>query len=103
MGIGWSGQWKMDISRTSEFFYLSAGMEKTRLKLYKGEKIRTPRILLLPWEGNEPEKGNNLLRRILLVHYVPRIDGRTVMAPAAQCLQAYFYLTGSLLLPKMSA
>lgn len=94
LGIGWSGQWKVRTLRTQDAVHLAAGMERTKLQLHKGEKIRTPRILLLYWEGDDQEKGNNLLRQLLLAHYVPRIDNKIVMPPVAQCLQAYFYLTG---------
>lgn len=93
--VGWSGQWAVNIGRSGEALHVTAGMERTRLRLHPGEKIRTPRMLLLPWEGDDPEAGNNLLRRLLIAHYLPRIDGELVMPPVAQCLQAYYYLTGN--------
>jgi len=94
LAIGWSGQWMARLERESDSLRIAAGMERTHLRLHPGETIRTPRILVLSWEGNDAEKGNNLLRQILLAHYLPRIDGELVMPPTAQCLQAYFYLTG---------
>jgi alpha-galactosidase len=94
VAIGWSGQWAATLRRGSESYSLSAGMQRVHLRLKPGECIRTPRILLLPWEGNDPDRGNNLLRRLLLEHYLPRIDGELVLPPTAQCLQARFYLTG---------
>lgn len=94
IGIGWSGQWCASWHRDHERLRMTAGQQQTRLRLQPGEKIRTPRILILPWEGNDPELGNNLLRQLLLAHYVPRIGDTLVMPPVAQCLQAYFYLTG---------
>ena len=94
LAIGWSGQWATTVRRDTTAFTLSAGMEHVHLYLKPGEQIRTPRILLIPWEGKDPDKGNNLLRRLLLEHYVPRIDGEPVLPPAAQCLQAHFYITG---------
>ncbi|MBN1808083.1 MAG: alpha-galactosidase [Planctomycetes bacterium] len=94
VAVGWSGRWAVRIERASDAVRLAAGMERTRLKLRPGEKIRTPRILLLPWEGNDPDRGTNLLRRLLAAHYLPRLDGELVMPPVAQCLQAYYYLTG---------
>jgi len=92
--VGWSGQWSASFERNGDALRLTAGMEHTHLRLRPGEKIRTPRILLLPWEGDDPSAGNNLLRRLLLEHYLPRIDGELVLPPVAQCLQAHFYLTG---------
>ena len=94
LGIGWSGQWLANFVRDGDSMRVTAGMERTRLSLHSGERIQTPRILMLPWDGDDPDTGNNLLRQILLAHYLPRIDGSLVMPPTAQCLQFYFYLTG---------
>ena len=41
------------------------------------------------------EVGNNLLRQLLLAHYLPRLDGQLVLPPVAQFLQMYFYLSGN--------
>jgi alpha-galactosidase len=51
-------------------------------------------MLVIPCDGDDASAGNNLLRRLLLEHYLPRLKGELVMPPAAQCLQAYYYLTG---------
>ncbi|HOL21638.1 MAG TPA: alpha-galactosidase [bacterium] len=83
LGIGWSGQWSAEICRKSDtgFLHISAGMDDIHLKLHSGESIRTPRILLLYWNG-EPVDGNNLLRRYLLKHCVPQFEGKPVEAPS---------------------
>ena len=94
LAIGWSGQWAAQFERGEDGLHLTAGMERTHLRLLPGERIRTPRILLLSWDGDDPEAGNNALRRLLIEHYLPRLAGELVMPPTAQCLQAYFYLTG---------
>ena len=94
LGIGWSGQWAIHLERTPEALHLAAGMERTHLRLQPGEKIRTPRILALQWEGGQESQGSNRLRQLLLKHYLPRREGQPVMPPVAQCLQSYFYSTG---------
>jgi alpha-galactosidase len=94
LAVGWSGQWTATFERKDDCLQIAAGMERTHLVLKPGEKIRTPRMLVIPWEGDDPSKGNNLLRRLLLEHYLPRLNGELVMPPTAQCLQAYYYLTG---------
>jgi len=94
LAVGWSGQWEARFDCSEDSLRITAGMQKTHLQLRPGESIRTPRILLVPWEGDDDELGNNLLRRLLATHYLPRLDGRLVMPPVAQCLQSYFYLTG---------
>lgn len=94
LAIGWSGKWMARFERDALGIRLAAGMERTRLSLWPGERIRTPRILLLAWDGDDATLGNNLLRQLLIAHYLPRIDGRLIMPPVAHCLQAYYYLTG---------
>jgi alpha-galactosidase len=83
-GIGWTGQWWMRVSRDSDrTLALQAGQEKTRLRLHPGEGIRTPRVLLAEWQGSDRITGQNLLRRILIEHYLPRINGEVQLPPIA--------------------
>ncbi len=80
--IGWSGQWQARFSRTQDqACHVQAGMEKTYLRLYPGETIRSPRILLVFWKGDDSLRGNNLLRQVLMAHYLPRREGRLVLPP----------------------
>jgi alpha-galactosidase len=81
LGIGWTGEWAVTV-RADERGKLTvqAGMARTHLKLHPGEEIRTPRILVLCWEG-ERWRGNNLLRRFLLAHHRPRPNGRPLVLP----------------------
>ena len=82
--IGWSGQWQALLKRNdSGGINFQAGLEKTHLKLYPGEKIRTPRILLLFWQGDDRMRGHNLLRRFVLAHHTPRINGKPYTGPLA--------------------
>ena len=95
VGVGWSGQWEALIERersapppdvepdlrgpngqVSAFrsldrLRLEAGMEGVHLALRPGELIRSPRILLIPWEGDR-RRGQNALRRFLHRHVAPR-------------------------------
>ena len=52
-------------------------MQRSHLKLLPGESIRTPRILLMFWQGDRLE-SQNLLRRFLLAHHspLPKAAGR---------------------------
>ncbi len=80
--IGWSGQWQAKFRRTQDqACHVQAGMEKTHLKLHPGEAIRSPRILLVFWQGNDSLRGNNLLRQVLMAHYLPRREGQLVLPP----------------------
>ncbi len=88
--VGWSGQWAASFERTERGpTRFAAGMEQVRLRLHPGEKIRSPRMLLLHWQG-ERRAALNRFRRLMLFHYVPRWQGRPVPLPVAlQCFDRY--------------
>lgn len=82
--IGWSGQWSADfVAEERNTLRLRAGIERTHLKLHPGEEIRTPRILLLFWQGEDEFAEFNRLRRFLLQYHVPRRRGKPVTLPLA--------------------
>jgi alpha-galactosidase len=78
--IGWSGQWACRYQRGAGSLRVTAGMEKTHLKLHPGEEIRSPRILQFVWNGDRIE-GHNALRRFLLRRHSPMHKGKVVAAP----------------------
>jgi alpha-galactosidase len=82
LAIGWSGEWATTFHRPDHTpeFRVRAGMALTRLTLHPGEEIRTPRMLMLFWQG-KPARGQNLLRRFLLAHHRPEAAGRPVATP----------------------
>jgi len=83
--IGWSGQWSQLIRRDAAGeIRIEAGQETFKAKLHPGESIRTPRILLVSWKGNDRMRGHNLLRQVQLAHYVPRRNGEIVMPTVSQ-------------------
>jgi alpha-galactosidase len=80
--VGWSGQWEAAFQADANGdLRLRAGQQLTHLKLHPGETIRTPRILLVFWDGNDPLRGNNLFRRTMMAHYMPRSKGELVLPP----------------------
>lgn len=84
--IGWTGQWNLDVRRDgSRGLTVQAGQEITHLKLYPGESIRTPRILLVMWEGPDRMRGHNFLRRLLFADYVPKMNGDSPVDPISHC------------------
>ncbi len=88
--IGWSGQWRTTLERSGAGpTTLRAGMEKLSLRLHPGEKIRTPRILVMPWTGDRLV-AHNRFRRLMLFEYAPRQNGRPLRLPVAlQCFDRY--------------
>ena len=94
IAVGWTGQWRAVIKRDATGVRITAGTQRTHLRLHPGERIRSPRILVLRWDGSDPDAGNNLLRRTILKHYSPRIDDEPALPPIAHMRQLVFYLTG---------
>ncbi len=75
--VGWPGQW------TSEWradegagLRITAGQERTHFKLRPGEEIRTPLIVLQFWQGGDWIDAQNLWRRWMIQHNVPRPGGK---------------------------
>jgi alpha-galactosidase len=94
--VGWSGQWRGLVERTSSgALRIQAGMEKLHLRLHPGETIRSPRILQLHWQGDDPFRGYNLFRQVMLGHVLPRIDGRPVTPPIAHLSTSFYEMNGS--------
>jgi alpha-galactosidase len=90
VGIGWTGQWAASLERTTAGpTQLRAGMEKTHLVLHPGEKIRSPRVLLMPWNGDQIA-AHQRFRRLLMFCYTPKLNDRPLQLPfALQCFDRY--------------
>ena len=82
VAVGWTGKWYADVSQVNEqTVSLKSGMEKLRLTLYPNEQIRTPKICLLFWKGDEKMIGYNLFRQFILSHHSRKIDGKFAEYP----------------------
>jgi len=81
--VGWPGKWAINFSRPTEAaIAITAGMETTHLSLHPGEEIRTPEILLLPWQGDDID-AHNILRHHILKYHTPQYDGKPVVLPVS--------------------
>jgi len=82
VGLGWTGEWALDFDRAAQGdeFRVRAGMALTHLKLHPGEEIRTPLVLTLFWQGDRM-RGNSLLRRFILAHHRPLVNGVPARMP----------------------
>lgn len=82
VAVGWTGQWQAVCAREADGeMYFWAGQQSVSLALNPGETIRTPRILMVFWEGSDPLRGSNLVRQLLIRHVLPRRNGQLVYAP----------------------
>lgn len=72
ISLGWSGQWNAAFHRTdSSNLNFTSGMETLSTILHPGESIRTPRVLLMPWNSDRLS-AHVLFRRLLLYEYTPK-------------------------------
>jgi len=83
LAVGWPAQWSAQFTGLPDGVQVQAGQEHTHLRLLPGESIRTPRMTLLAWAGDEAH-AVNLWRRWYLAHILPRPDGRP-MRPHLAC------------------
>jgi alpha-galactosidase len=93
VGLGWTGQWAASLRRAGGpkscpagpgNMTVQAGMEATHLSLHPGEEIRSPSVLLIFWNGSDWQRGQNLLRSVLLRHYSPKTQsGQPAEPPLA--------------------
>ena len=82
VAVGWTGKWYADLRQVDEkTVSLKSGMERMQLKLYPKEEIRTPKICLLFWKGDDRMIGHNQFRQFILVHHTRKINGKHVELP----------------------
>ncbi len=74
--VAWPGQWMARLARNEKNgLGISAGQENTRFTLYPGEQVRTPGIVLLFWKGGDWIDAQNLWRRWMMAHGMPKPGG----------------------------
>ena len=82
VAVGWTGKWYADVRQLDEkTISLKSGMEKMQIKLYPKEEIRTPKICLLFWKGEDRMIGHNQFRQFVLIHHTRKINGNHVELP----------------------
>jgi len=88
--VGWPGQWAAQFTRDQAAgLRVVAGQEETRLKLRPGEEIRTPLMVLQFWRGDWI-RAQNLWRRWMLAHNLPRPGGQLPPVQMAACSSHQF-------------
>jgi len=82
VAIGWTGKWYSNVLLSDEkTVSLKSGMEKMKLILYPQEEIRTPKICLLFWKGEEKMTGHNQFRQFILAHHTRKVNGHYAEYP----------------------
>lgn len=71
VAIGWPAQWMAEFTVRPEGMRLLSGQEITALYLKPGERIRTPKITIVTFEG-DADRGTNVWRRWYNAHIMPK-------------------------------
>ena len=75
--VGWPGQWASNFCRDQrDGLHITAGQETTHFKLLPGEEVRSPLMVLQFWKGGDWIRAQNIWRRWLIAHNMPRPGGR---------------------------
>ncbi len=74
IAIGWSGTWKAELSLCDGGVSLSVGQAEFRSYLKPGECVRTPRLTLHAYTGDN-NRGMNLWRAFYIDRWLPKENG----------------------------
>ncbi len=82
VAVGWTGKWCADVVKLDDqSVSLKSGMERMQLTLNPKEQIRTPKICLLFWAGENRMTGHNHFRQFILAHNSRKINGHFAEYP----------------------
>jgi alpha-galactosidase len=83
--LGWPGQWQASFIRNDQgVVRVQGGQEQVCCRLQPGEEIRTPLAVLMFWKGDRI-CAQNLWRRWMLTHNLPRCGGKLHPPFSSQC------------------
>ncbi|MCI0493351.1 MAG: alpha-galactosidase [Planctomycetes bacterium] len=76
LAVGWPGQWAAEFARDGEKgIRVRAGQELTHFKLFPGEEVRSPLIVIQYWKGDRL-RAQNTWRRWMMAHSMPKPGGK---------------------------
>ncbi len=74
--VGWPGAWAANFARDDkDGIRVTAGQELVHLRLHPGEEIRTPLTLVQFWHGGDWIDAQNIWRRWIQAHNLPKLFG----------------------------
>jgi alpha-galactosidase len=83
--VGWPGQWSAQFRRDGgKALQIRAGQELTHFKLHPGEEVRSP-LIVLQFHDGDWIRGQNIWRRWMVAHNLPRPGGKLVPTHYAAC------------------
>ncbi|MBI4550873.1 MAG: alpha-galactosidase [Candidatus Latescibacteria bacterium] len=79
VAVGWSGQWRAVVSCQEDgCLHLRAGLELTHFRLRPGERVRSPRMLVLAWPGDVLD-SHARFRQVIYRHYAAVRNGEKLL------------------------
>jgi len=89
--LGWPGQWSARFRRDASIgLRIQGGQELTHFKLHPGEEVRTPLVVLQFWGDGDWIRAQNVWRRWMVAHNVPRPGGKLQPPHLAACSSHQF-------------
>jgi alpha-galactosidase len=90
LAMGWPGQWNVTFERDGAGgLAIRGGQEQTHFKLHPGETARTP-LVVLQWYAGDWIRGQNVWRRWMVSHNLPRVDGKLPSSQLVACSSHQF-------------
>lgn len=86
LAIGWPAQWLAEFAPCEQGVHLAVGQQYMNMYMKPGETIRTPRMTLMGFTGDE-SRARNMWRRWYFKHILPREDGQPI--PPKMCLHTW--------------
>lgn len=94
IGIGWTGQWAKDITRTSDGFGVQIGLAHSDFYLKPGECVIGASVLIV--KGGDAVDTRRRFRSIIREYYSPKtyIGDEMYLPVSIQCFDRYFQALG---------
>lgn len=91
-GIGWSGQWKLSVTRNADSVNIKTGFQDCDFYLLPGEKVRSVRVLVYIGKGGENTLRHNFvkLHREFYSPINPK-DKNAFFPVSAHCFDRYYW------------
>lgn len=88
--LSWAGQWSMQFARDdTNGLRVRGGQELTHFRLHAGEQVRGPMAVVQFYKGDWL-RAQNVWRRWMIAHNLPRPGGKLVQPMASLCTGNYY-------------
>lgn len=91
IAVGWPGQWISRFTRDEKnSLRVTAGQADVHFKLLPGEEIRSPMMALVFWKDGDWIRAQNVWRRWLMAHNMPKPGGKMLPNLLGGCSSGQF-------------